>query len=108
MIQLPELEIEEIPMRLDGMGRPEFCLMNDEAFLADFAFRIAADSVDEWDFTSIYMGTQRLRSGSEIYRRVAQHFEADHIGKIHEHIVEHLPNEDDAAGNEAYEFAEAM
>ncbi len=83
---LPVLELEEIPMRLDGTGRLTWCRMNDEAVLANFAIGLEANADGEWEIVSLHMGTQRLTG--EVYRRFAQHFEAEHSSKIHEFVSE--------------------
>jgi hypothetical protein len=81
---LPSFEIDDLPMHLDALGRPQFCRVNDEAFFATFHLGIQADADGEWEITSIHMGTQELKG--DIYRRFAQHFEAEHAGKIHDHV----------------------
>jgi hypothetical protein len=83
---LPAFEIDDLPMRFNGMGWPEFCRVNDEAFFATFHLGLKADADGEWEITSIHMGTQELKG--DIYRRFAQHFEAEHAGKIHDHVSE--------------------
>jgi hypothetical protein len=88
MYELPTFDIDDLPMRLDGMGRPEFCRVNDEAFFATFHLGIKADADGEWEVTSIHFGTQRLTG--DIYRRFAQHFEAEHASKIHDFVSENL------------------
>jgi hypothetical protein len=85
---LPSFEIDDIPMRLNGMGQPEFCRVNSEAFFATFHLGIKVDADGEWEITSIHFGTQCLTG--DIYRRFAQHFEAEHTSKIHDFVSENL------------------
>jgi hypothetical protein len=85
---LPSFEIDDIPMRLNGMGCPEFCRVNSEAFFATFHLGIEADADGDWEIVSIHMGTQELKG--DIYRRFAQHFEAEHASKIHDFVSENL------------------
>ena len=89
---LPDFEIDDIPMNLDALGRPQFCRVNDEAFFATFHLGIQSDADGEWEITSIHFGTQELRQGSGIYRRFAQHFEAKHASDIHEFVSENYAN----------------
>lgn len=85
---LPPLELDDVPMNLDALGRPQFCRVNDEAFFATFHLGIEADADGEWEITSIHMGTQELKG--ETYRRFAQHFEAEHAQTIHDHASENF------------------
>lgn len=90
MFDLPHLDLEEIPLRFDSLGRLEFTRINNEAVLANFAVHLQADTDGEWKITGIYMGTQQLLQGTELYRRCFQQIEAEHAGAIHDHVQEHL------------------
>lgn len=92
------LELEEIPMKLNAFGIPEFCEMRDEAFLANFALHLSASAADEWEITSVYIGTQELRG--ETRRRFARHFEDTRGMEISDHVAENLP---DAKEQAAYD-----
>lgn len=87
---LPHLDLEDIPLRFDSQGRLEFTRINTEAVLANFAVHLQADADGEWEITGLYMGTQQLIRGTELYRRCFQHIEAEHSGAIHDHVQEHL------------------
>jgi hypothetical protein len=90
MFDLPHLDLEEIPLRFDSLGRLEFAGINNEAVLANFAVHLRADADGTWEITGIYMGTQQLLRGTELYRRCFQQIEAEHAGAIHDHVQEHL------------------
>jgi hypothetical protein len=102
---IPPFEIEDIPMRLEPWGA-EFCRINDESFLANFALYLKATAPDEWDVVDVYMGTQRLKG--DMFRKFAQHFESEHGAKISDHVAEHLPYVKADAFNEAREFAKGF
>jgi hypothetical protein len=87
---LPTFDLDDLPMRLNPLGHLEFCRVNDEAFFATFHLGLEADADGEWEITSIHIGTQELRQGSDIYRCFAQHFEAEHSSKISEHCADNL------------------
>lgn len=103
MHTLPDLDIEDVPMSLDALGRVQFCRMQNEAVLANFALGIEAESTDEWEITSIHIGTQALQQGTDLYRRLAQHLEAERISSIHQHIIEHLSGAREQAAYDAHE-----
>jgi len=88
--ELPHLYLEEIPLRFDSLGRLEFTRINNEAVLANFAVHLRADADGDWEITGLYMGTQRLIQGTELYRRCFQQIESECSGAIHDHVQEHL------------------
>jgi hypothetical protein len=101
MLTIPTLEIDELPMRIDGQGRLQFCKVNDEAVLASFAIGLKANAADDWEIVSIHMGTQELFG--ETFRRFAQHFESEHGAKISDHVGEELPDVLQSAREDAHE-----
>jgi hypothetical protein len=88
MLSLPDLDLEEVPLRLCPDGKLEFCEPNREAVLASFALKINAESSEEWEFSDIFMGTQKLTGQLLIW--AAQYFEEKYIAEIQDHINEHL------------------
>ena len=115
MFTLPKLELDEVHMRIDALGRLVLCKEKDEAALARVSLGIKAESTEEWEITSIHLGTQELRQGTEIYRRFAQDFEAtddrathEHVDAIHRHVINHLPDVRDDAAFEDSRYAEAL
>jgi hypothetical protein len=88
MFTLPTLTVDDLPMRLDGMGMLTFCRPNDEAIFASFALGIRADKKGEWEISDIHVGTQRL-SGPALGHFIRQ-FEAKKSGMISDHVAEHL------------------
>src|SRR5688572_3611698 len=100
MLSLPILDIEEVPLRFNAAGRLEFCdRPNTEAVLGSFALSISAASSVEWEFTSIWLGTQELKGQVLIW--AAQYFEEKYAQEIIDHIHEHL-----RAVREDMEYAE--
>jgi hypothetical protein len=104
MFTLPVLDLEEIPMRLDPLGRVQFCRANEEAMLASFGVVIIASSTEEWQIEAIHIGTQALSPHTELFRRIAQHLEAEHSRAFHDHILDHLPDARDEAAYERHQF----
>jgi hypothetical protein len=104
MFTLPVLDLEEIPMRLDPLGRVQFCGANEEAMLVSFGVVIIASSTDDWQIEGIHVGTQALSPHTELFRRIARHLEAEHTSTFHDHIVDHLPDAKDDAAYERQQF----
>lgn len=102
MLTIPAYELDDIPMRITPLGRLEFCKANDEAVLANFAIGLKANAADDWEITSLHLGTQEL-SGDTL-RRFAQEIEAAHGFKISDHVGEHIGEALIGAREEAREF----
>ena len=89
-IHLPILDISDVPLKLMPGRRFEFCEEGEEsALLAEFALSIAAESVDIWEFTDIFIGSVKLTGSDLIW--AARHFEDVLIAFIQDHINETLP-----------------
>lgn len=102
-LTIPSLELEEIPLRLDTRGVLQFCAIRQEAVLANFEIGISASAHDDWEVTSVTMGTQELRG--DLFRRVAQHIEDAFGSRIADHVAEHLGDARDQVAYDERAFA---
>jgi hypothetical protein len=103
VIHLPILDIEDVPMRLNSLGKLEFTEPNKEAVLGSFAIQIFAESSEIWEVESVFLGTQELRGPALV--RAVQYFEEKYGDEIREHIHENLQDvKDDMAYAEKYEW----
>jgi len=102
MLTIPTYELDDIPMKLDGQGRLQFCAVQQEAVYASFAIGLKANAPDDWEIVSLYLGTQELFG--DTFRRFAQEIEATHGFKISDHVGEHIGEALIGAREEAREF----
>ncbi len=117
MINLPELEIEQIPMTLLPDGTVEFASAGKEWFLWDCSLTIAVDPDDEseWKIESISLFQEDrvaqmkwrkrfLELKGPMLIKAAMYFAERHHFQISNHIAVHLPGIIEYAWHEEKEF----
>lgn len=105
MYQLPELEISDVPIRINNNCTVDFCRQEEANAYADFTVTIKASSDEDWDFTEIWMGATELPFASPAYNWAASHFSVIWSDEIHEHIGKHLQDAKDDAAYDDWEFS---
>ncbi len=91
MFTLPDLTLEDVPLRLDGTGRIVICDDADAVLLGEFIVSLKADDED-WKITGISLSMGKARQSytalnfDHLVREVAEHKES----AIEEHVAGHL------------------
>ncbi len=92
MYELDELELYQIAVRVDPLGKLRVCKRGEEfATFVDITLGIDA-SDDDWEITSVKIGDQKM-VGQNL-KHFAQEFEDALSQEIHDHVADHLPFED--------------
>jgi hypothetical protein len=87
---LPDMVLEDIPLRVNRTGIIEFCEQHEAALLGEFSIQIRAEDIDEWHVHAVTLGKQELKG--VILEAVCQHFEAEFTQDCHDHVRETLPD----------------
>ena len=117
-MNMPELEIEDLPMTIMD-GKPEFTSAGKEFFLWNCSITVSVDPDDEtdWKIVRICLVNEDYEKGShkprrryseeftgELFTKAVLYFAERHHYQITDHVIEHLPDAEDDAAYEAYEF----
>lgn len=92
MFSLPELLLQDTCMKIDALGRLEFCETNAEAVFVTFALHLRANDTDDWKISRMSIGTQEMVEGTQVWLHFCQIIEADGdcLSQIQEHIADYL------------------
>lgn len=113
---LPELEIEDLPMTLID-GKPEFTSAGKEYFLWNCSLTISASDDEDWKIERIALVNEDYEKGShkvrrrfseeftgELFAKAVMYFAERHQYQITDHVIDHLPDVIDDAKYLDYEF----
>lgn len=93
MYELDELELYQIAMRIDPLGKLRVCKRGEEfSSFYDIVLGIDADD-DDWEITSVKIGDQKM-VGQNL-KHFAQEFEDALSQDIHDHVADHMPLDED-------------
>lgn len=89
MYELDALELYQIAVRIDPLGKLRVCKRGEEfCTFVDVTLGIDA-SDDDWEITSVKIGDQKM-VGQNL-KHFAQEFEDALSQEIHDHVADHLP-----------------
>lgn len=97
MIEMPDYEIEEVPLKLVGGRIIDFAEKGDDiAAYANFCLKIrATEDGSDWEINEVWMGERRLNR--EAFCWAANHLEVEKSDEIWDHVNKHLNDIKDAA-----------